>query len=443
MEEDKNGTPEAEPKKPSIISQLIPYVFAIAILAYVFTGLSSSVVDEKHTITGDEWTALEFDGGRKKTVEVYSEDRVIKYCASGREYDTVAGCPDGGDYELKQDEEGKAPAIKRTGNSRIDSGDTVSVDYAKDVRFSEIMAMIGDADLRFFLPLIILHCLIFFFGDVYSFGQAYRFFNTPDIKTRELMECRGAPYVIQIGLAVLAEVFFPLYMYRVKKAPVTDIVSSNIWTMILDLSAVFTIITPAVLYNLYGENLVPAIGPGWLIAVCVFWAVFFANIIFWHSPLQGKARSWIASGREDTESKTRVQKIVGELMQLLRTFSMARWHHYLKVWFVRMIIWISAIVSNYAALLAVGVDPPTALTLIAIPIIVLAIFQPIGVGGYGGPQLIAWFLLVKLGNAGTADQVLAYSFLWSTGFLIGRAAIGLFFIRGFWKRTFPSGFSLR
>ena len=80
--------------------------------------------------------------------------------------------------------------------------------------------------------------------------------------------------------------------------------------------------------------------------------------------------------------------------------------------------------------------------MIGIPLVVLSLFLPIGVGGYGGPQLIAWFLFVKLGAAGTADQVVAYSLLWSAGFLAGRALIGLVFIRRFWSRCFPMGYKL-
>jgi hypothetical protein len=218
-------------------------------------------------------------------------------------------------------------------------------------------------------------------------------------------------------------------------------VSSNLWSMIMDLTANFTVLLPAVIYNLYA-HIIPAIGPGWLAACIIFWVLFLGNVGFWHSPLRDRAMAWIASGREGADTKTRAQQIVGELMQLLRTFSLARWNHYLRVWAVRMFLLCSSLASSYAALRAMGVDPPLPLALISIPLIVIANFLPIGVGGYGGPQLIAWFLIVSVGKTGTADQVIAFSFLWSTCFTIGRAIIGLIFIRGFWKRVFPEGFKL-
>ncbi|HUT53814.1 MAG TPA: lysylphosphatidylglycerol synthase domain-containing protein [bacterium] len=439
--------PDAEVKKPSLASQLVPYVFTAVILVYVFTGLSSNVVDERYEFSGTEWTELKASGVKKGSVAIKSIDGTVTYCEKGEAEQedkgdlAAAGCPAGGDFEFRPESNSGAAAISRTAGTRIPDHAPVSVNYVKKVKMSDIWALVRAADLRFFLPLMVLHCFIFFMADVLSFGMAYKFFNVPDIKFRELMECRGAPYVIQVGLAVLAEVFFPLYMLRVKKVPVTESVSSNLWSMIMDLTANFTVLLPAVIYNLH-TGLIPAIGPAWLAACIIFWALFLGNVAFWHSPLRDRAMTWIASGREGVESKTRAQKIVGELMQLLRTFSLARWNHYLRVWAVRMVLLCSSIASSYAALRAMGVDPPLPLALIVIPVIVISVFLPIGVGGYGGPQLIAWFLIVSVGKVGTADQVIAFSLLWSTGFLIGRAVIGMIFIRGFWKRCFPEGFKL-
>jgi hypothetical protein len=138
-----------------------------------------------------------------------------------------------------------------------------------------------------------------------------------------------------------------------------------------------------------------------------------------------------------------VREGLGGALQLLRTFSYARWHHYLRAYAARLMILLSALVSNYAALLAVGAEPELTLAMIGVPIVVLSVFLPVGVGGYGGPQLIAWFVFVKLGNAGTADQIIAYSLLWSTAFLVGRAIIGLVFMPGFWKRCFSRSVTAR
>jgi len=442
----KNGNNGAqEVKKPSLLSQVLPYLFTAAILIWVFTGLSSNVVDERHRLSRAKWSELEHRGIRSGSIEVRSADGEVIYCQAGQEpgqQEAPGICPEGGDYELRAETEDRAAAIRLAVGSKIEDGTSVSVNYVKKVKMADIAAMVRAADLSYFLPLMIIHCLVFFLADVFSFGLAYKWFNVPDLKVKEMMEVRGAPYVIQVGLATLAEVLFPLYMWRVKKVPITETVSSNLWTIILDMSAVMSAITAAVIYNLYVDNLVPAIGQEWLWGCAVFWAVFIAGLIFWLSPLQERVAAWIALDREAGQEKNGLKQGVGGALQLLHTFSQAQWHHALWVYFIRLALLISGIVSNYTALLAVGVEPPPALAFISIPIIIMSIFLPIGVGGYGGPQLVAWFLLVKMGEAGTAEQVVTYSLLWSTGFLVGRALIGLVFIRGFWKRCFPEGFRL-
>jgi hypothetical protein len=300
--------------------------------------------------------------------------------------------------------------------------------------------MIRSADLRWFLPLMFLHLVVFALGDVFSFGWCYRFFNSPGMSYREVLECRLAPYVIQVGLAPLAEVLFPLYMWRVKRAPVPEVISTNLFCVIIDQAAVFTIITPAVIYNLY-RDLIPALGAGWLIACLLFWSVFLGGALVLQTPLRERALAWL---RKRQSEKVRPAGLGGASGAggLLRTFLLARCSQILRVYGVRLLMGISSVISHYAALRALGVDLPLPLAMISVPIVVMAVFLPVSVGGYGGPQLVAWFLIVQMGRAGTADAVLAASFLWSTGFLVGRAAIGLAFIRGFWKRTFPSGYRL-
>lgn len=431
---DKEGTAKEEQiKKPSVLSQVLPYLFTAAILAWVFTGLSSSVVDERHVLSGNEWIALEGSGVRIGSIEVMPVEGKTTFCGAPAG-ELEKACPDGADFELEIDREKGSVRVRRYPGSRIGDGAEVSIDYAKKVRARDMWAMIRSADLRLFLPVMALHCLAFFLADIFSFGMAYRFFNVPGMLFREIAVMRGAPYVIQVGLAALAEALFPLYLLRVKKVPITETLSSNIWTIIIDTAAIFTAITPGVVYNLFVENLVPAVGYEWLVVCIVYWIVLLGNIVFWHTGYGRSVAERIAARRAAREGEGAGG--LGGGLQLLRTFSMARWGQYLKVYLTRALLWVSFLTSNYVAMRALGIDPSPALALIAIPLVVMSIFMPIGVGGYGGPQLIAWFLFVKIGAAGTADQVIAYSLLYSTFFLIGRALIGVVLIRDFWKRVF-------
>ena len=431
-------------KKPSLLSQVLPYLFTAAILFWVFTGLSSNVVDERHTLAGSVWSELAGRGVKPGSIAVRSGDGTETYCGF-TEGEAVAGqgCPGGADWVLREHPDRDTVTIRRLEGSRIPDGAEVSVNYVKKVKLSEIWALVRGANLGLFLPVMVLHTLVFFFADVLSFGIAYRWFNVPGLKMREMMEVRGGPYVIQVGLAPLAEVLFPLYLWRVKNVPATETLSSNIWTMIMDLAAIFSVVTPAVIYNLYVDNLVPEIGGGWLAVCMAFWVLFAGNLLFWKTPpgrrMTARFDAARNAGRATAGQRPGIRGALGGLGRLLHTFGLARWHHMARSYTARAVLLASTLLSNYVALRVLGMDPALPMALIGVPFIVFSIFLPIGVGGYGGPQLIAWFLFVEVGAVGTADQVIAYSLLWSTAFLIGRAAVGLVFIRGFWRRCFPGG----
>jgi hypothetical protein len=310
------------------------------------------------------------------------------------------------------------------------------------IDFKKMFQLLEGASLAWFIPATVLMTVVFALVDSFSFGQAYSWFNAK-LTAFEKIELRTAPYVIQVTLAPLAEVLFPIYLWRRKGISPAHAVSSSIWTLVNDFAAVFTALTLAVIYNLK-TGLVPAIGIPWLVVMIVFWVVYLGNLVFWHSPLQPKVAGWIERSQQTGVTRKGFRRMVllvaGTLIQLLRTFSIARWHHYLWVYFVRLFIVVAAVISNYAALRALGLHPPLPLVLIATPIIFYAHFLPINVGGYGGPQALAILFFYEIGKCGSKEQVAAYSFLWSTGFLVGRFLFGAAFIRGFMKKTFPEGF---
>src|SRR3990172_13198812 len=118
---DNGGKPADQIKKPSIGSQLVPYIFTAAILVYVFTGLSSKVVDERYTLTATEGTELKSRGLRPSSLEMKSIDGSVVYCEKARaEKDAgsakliAIGCPPGGDFELRHETREAAAALRRT-----------------------------------------------------------------------------------------------------------------------------------------------------------------------------------------------------------------------------------------------------------------------------------------------------------------------------------------
>jgi hypothetical protein len=311
------------------------------------------------------------------------------------------------------------------------------------IDFRQMFYILGQAKLGCFIPFMVGFVILLGVIDSFTFGQAYSWFCTK-LTTYEKFELRVAPYVMMVIFAPIAEVFFLIYLWRKKGVSPAHAVSSSIWTIVNDYAALATVITIAVIYNL-GKNLVPQINIYWLAAMIIFWALYFSNLFFWHSSLQPRIAAWIERSHKVKLGKQKsdglLLKIVGGAIQLLRTFSIARWYHYLCVYGLRLLVLIGILVSNYAALKALDIDVPLPLALIAIPVIYSGHFLPINVGGFGGPQALSILFFYEIGHCGSKEQIVAYSFLWSTGFFISRFMFGLIFIRGFWKTAFPEGFA--
>ena len=311
------------------------------------------------------------------------------------------------------------------------------------IDFSQMFRILGQAKLNYFIPCLIGFVIMLAIIDAFTFGQAYSWFCTR-LTTYEKLEIRIAPYVIQVVFAPLVEVLFLLYLWRKSKVPPTRAMSASIWTIVNDYAALATAITIAVIYN-HQNKLVPQINIYWLITVIVFWVFYFSNLIFWHSSLQPRIAAWVERShitrfnRQATDSL--FLKIAGGAIQLLHTFSIARWYHYLFVYGLRVLAVVGILVSNYAALKALDINVTPALAIIAIPLIYTGYFLPINIGGFGGPQALALLFFYEIGHCGSKEQIIAYSFLWSTGFLVCRFFLGLIFIHGFWQNAFPEGFT--
>jgi len=311
------------------------------------------------------------------------------------------------------------------------------------IDFRKMLQILAQARLGVFIPTMVAFVIMCGVDDTFTYGQAYSWFCSR-LTTHEKFELRVAPITVQVIFAPFAEVLFPLYLWRRKRVSPAHAISTSVWTMTSDLAAGATALTIGVIYNL-DTKLVPQINDWWLLAMIVFWAVYFGNIIFWHSPAQPRIAAWVERSRDagasEQGAKGMLVKAAAQATQLLRTFSIARWYHYLYIYSIRLLLIIAGILCNYAALKALDLHVPTALAVIGIPIIFYSHFQPINVGGYGGPQALAILFFYEIGHCGSKEQVAAYSFLWSTGFLIGRFLLGAIFIRGFWRNTFPEGFS--
>ena len=119
-------------KKPSWVSQLVPYLFTSLILVWVFTGMSSNVLDDPYALKGKEWSELKHRGVKPATLKATTPDGAVTYCgpvemAEQSDGDTELACPPGGDFEYRDETRARPPAIRRTADSRIPDGGAVSI----------------------------------------------------------------------------------------------------------------------------------------------------------------------------------------------------------------------------------------------------------------------------------------------------------------------------
>jgi len=313
------------------------------------------------------------------------------------------------------------------------------------IDFKKMFLILAGANLALFIPAIAAYVIFFGLNDSFTFGQAYSWFNAR-LKTLEKMEVRIAPYVVQPLFAPLAEVVILIWLWRRKKVPPAHGLSSALWTVANDLAAVFTPLTIIIIYNLKAR-LIPGVGLSWLLAMIAFWMIYFASLVFWHSPLKPRAVAWIERPRQTAvQGKGATRLVLRSLaagIQLLSTFSQAKWHHYLYIYLIRLSLFGFSLAANYAALASLGIKVPFELMLMAIPFIFYSYFLPVNVAGYGGPQGISILFFSQIGKVAGREEIAAYSFLYSTGFLAGRFLFGLLFIKSFWKHAFPQGFRTR
>ncbi len=283
----------------------------------------------------------------------------------------------------------------------------------------DVWAKLEHADLRWFVPSMLLFILFFFPADCLCFGLAYKWFNRAKVSPLDVMKARGGPLLVQIVSSPLAEAFYPLYLKRNNGIPFFKAVSSHLFVTFNNTYAVIGAISAAIIYGHFIRmNKIDFI---WQVVIMLAWVFLFIHLLYWRTGLKYRFIPWLRR------------------RNLALTFDQGRLVHYTIFFLIRLGMLFVTLFSNYIALRAVGVNPPLSVTALAVPLIVTSIFLPISVAGQGGPQALA--LLFFVGSVPEADPaaVVAYATLWTTCFTLGRIFWGLIFIRGFWKGAFPQG----
>ncbi len=267
----------------------------------------------------------------------------------------------------------------------------------------------------------LVYCAFYYFTDILSFYRAYNLFNTA-IGLLETARLRLASYTVQSVNGAITEIMSVLYMLRVKKVPVWGSTSSAGFVYFNEVYTMVALLTYCAFF-LPPENRIMVEMP---VAGMSFWSLFQGVILFAWAVLP----LWLLFFR------TRAGPVLKRLYNadVLVAFRKARVRDYAEVIAYRFGNNLISVLVNIVILRAMGIDAPPALLFAAVPVMVNVAYWPISVGGFGGPQLVADFLL--RGHA-TEETILAYSLVWSALFFITRSLSGLPFLRPVWRAAFP------
>jgi len=288
------------------------------------------------------------------------------------------------------------------------------------VDFVKVWGHLKDADAATVTGAYLAYCAVYYVTDVLSFFRAYNRFNVP-ISFRETFRLRFASYAVQAVNGALTEIMSVLYMFRVKRVPVWHSTSSAGFVYFNETAAMALLLFYCAFFLPEANRInlaVPALGVS-------FWRVFQGVIAgaLLMAPL------WIAfwrTGAKDLFPRLRDNAV-------LMTFKKARLRDYLEVFSYRFSNNLVSVGANIVILKAMGIDAPAALLFASVPLMVNVAYWPVSAGGFGGPQVVAHFLLK--GYASEAE-ILAYSLVWSALFFASRTFTGIPFIRPVYRAAF-------
>jgi hypothetical protein len=289
------------------------------------------------------------------------------------------------------------------------------------VDFGKVMAALEGAHVSWIVAAFLTYCAVYYLTDVLSFYRSYNWFNV-EIGLGETARLRFASYTVQAVNGALTEIMSVLYMFRVKKTPVLQVTSSAGFVYFNETVTLIALLSFCAFFLPEAnriEGTVPGIGVHYWsvfqVLIIAAWTATVVWLVFWRT------------GLKDRWPRLRDASV-------LLAFRRATLAHYGEVFLYRFSNNLISVVMNIVMLKALGISAPAALMFAAVPVMVNVAYWPVSAGGFGGPQLVAHFLLK---GYATEEQVLAYSLVWSALFFLTRVLSGLPFLPPVYKAAFP------
>lgn len=289
------------------------------------------------------------------------------------------------------------------------------------VDFALVWEKVADAHLSWILAAYLTYCAVYYLTDILSFFRSYNWFNVK-ISLGETARLRFASYVVQAVNGALTEIMSVLYMFRAKGVPVLKSTSSAGFIYFNETVTLIAFLTYCAFFLPAENRIVLAV------AGVPFWTLFQGLMIAaWVLlPL------WLAFWR--TGFCNRFPRLANA--GVLTAFKQATLANYGEVFFYRAFNNLVSLGANVIILKAMGIEAPAALLFAVVPLMVNIAYWPVSVGGFGGPQLVADFLLK---GYATREEILAYSLVWSALFFLTRTLTGVIFLKPVYAAAFPAG----
>ncbi|HUT54524.1 MAG TPA: lysylphosphatidylglycerol synthase domain-containing protein [bacterium] len=290
------------------------------------------------------------------------------------------------------------------------------------VDFRKVGEALAGARASWIVAAFLTYCAVYYLTDVLSFYRSYNWFNV-EISLGETARLRFASYTVQAVNGALTEIMSVLYMFRVKKTPVLE-VSSSAGFVYFNETVTLVALLSFCAFLLPEQNRIRASVPWigvqyWSVfqgLIILAWAVVPLWLAFWRTGLRDRWPRWRDAS-------------------VLTAFKQATIANYGEVFLYRFSNNLISVVANIVMLKALGIAAPAALMFAAVPVMVNVAYWPVSAGGFGGPQLVAHFLLK---GYATEEQVLAYSLIWSALFFLTRVFSGLPLLAPVYRAAFPA-----
>lgn len=266
------------------------------------------------------------------------------------------------------------------------------------VPIGKVFDALQDVHLLPYLTIMLPYSVIYLLVDTFCLTRVLNWFNAA-IAYRDVLPIRATTYLLTLINSPLGQGGVALYLNRREGIPFLEVASSVLFMMFVELYQL-------VFFSSLGAMLAPQrVDHSLILVYCVLSAYLLVHLLIFRF-----GQAWLAQWRG---------------AGMLRSFRMARPHHYLRLLIFKSPNFLMATVVYYFALQCFGLHLPYRQLFLFLPVIFLSAALPIGVAHLGAPQ---YFWLHFFGDQAPEASLLAFSLSAHVTFMVMNAALGLPFL---------------